>query len=84
MSLQPLVRLTGISKSYPGVKALKAVDLDILPGEIHCLVGENGAGKSTLMRVLAGATRQDSGAIEVRGKPSTDSIQPTASRWASA
>jgi len=65
---EPLVRLTGITKGYPGVQALKGVDFDVLPGEIHCLVGENGAGKSTLMRVLAGATAPDAGLIEVGGK----------------
>jgi ABC-type sugar transport system ATPase subunit len=75
MAPQPLVRLTGISKSYPGVKALKGVDLDIMPGEIHCLIGENGAGKSTLMRIMAGAARPDGGVIEVGGK-AYDKLDP--------
>ena len=39
-----LLRMTGIEKSYPGVQALKGVDFDLRPGEIHCLIGENGAG----------------------------------------
>lgn len=68
MSVQPLVQLSGISKSYPGVQALRDVDFAIYPGEIHCLVGENGAGKSTLMRVLAGATAPDEGTISVHGQ----------------
>jgi ABC-type sugar transport system ATPase subunit len=68
MSHPVLVRLDAISKSYPGVQALKAVSLTIRAGEIHCLVGENGAGKSTLMRILAGAARADSGTIEVNGQ----------------
>jgi ABC-type sugar transport system ATPase subunit len=43
----PVIRLTGIEKSYPGVKSLDSVDFDVAPGEIHALLGENGAGKST-------------------------------------
>lgn len=70
-SVSTIARLTGITKSYPGVKALKGVDFDIRAGEVHCLVGENGAGKSTLMRVLAGATQPDEGTIEIDGKPVT-------------
>jgi ABC-type sugar transport system ATPase subunit len=59
----------GISKSFGGVQALKGVDLELNPGEIHGLVGENGAGKSTLMKVLAGVHTPDSGALFVDGKP---------------
>lgn len=66
-SPHPLVRMTGITKTYPGVQALSNVDFDLLPGEIHCLVGENGAGKSTLVRILAGAEQPDSGTIEIQG-----------------
>lgn len=62
-----LVRLTGISKSYPGVKALDDVDFDLMPGEVHCLVGENGAGKSTLMKILSGAENPDEGQIIING-----------------
>ena len=64
---QPIARLVGVEKTYPGVRALKGVDFDVLPGEIHCLVGENGAGKSTLMRVLTGAVQPDAGRIEIDG-----------------
>lgn len=64
----PLAYMTGISKSYPGVKALDNVTFDVKPGEVHCLVGENGAGKSTLMRILSGAEKPDKGTIEILGK----------------
>lgn len=64
----PIARLTGIKKSYPGVKALKGVDFEIHGAEIHCLVGENGAGKSTLMRILTGAAQPDEGSILLDGE----------------
>ena len=51
---QPLVKLVDIKKEFPGVKALKGVSLEILPGEVHGLVGENGAGKSTLLYLMSG------------------------------
>ncbi len=50
----PLLRMTGISKAFPGVQALQSVSLDVYPGECLALVGENGAGKSTLMKILSG------------------------------
>jgi ribose transport system ATP-binding protein len=65
---EEFLRMTGISKSYPGVKALKDVSFDVSKGEIHALVGENGAGKSTLMKILAGAQRADTGLIEIGGQ----------------
>ncbi len=58
-----IVRMEGISKSFPGVQALENVDFSLLPGEIHGLVGENGAGKSTLIKVMTGVERQDRGTI---------------------
>ncbi|WP_442580469.1 sugar ABC transporter ATP-binding protein [Mesorhizobium sp. ASY16-5R] len=64
----PLLRMRGITKTFPGVKALQSVDFELMRGEIHCLIGENGAGKSTLMRVLAGAQRPDAGEIEIGGE----------------
>jgi inositol transport system ATP-binding protein len=61
--------MTGISKSFPGVKALEAVDFAIGRGEIHAFLGENGAGKSTLLKILSGAQPPDAGSIEFDGKP---------------
>ena len=52
--MSALLEMRGISKSFPGVKALKNVTLSVQPGEIHAICGENGAGKSTLMKVLSG------------------------------
>jgi ribose transport system ATP-binding protein len=66
---QPILTVRGVTKSFPGVRALKGVDLTIWPGEVHALVGENGAGKSTLMKILAGAQRPDGGEITLDGKP---------------
>jgi ribose transport system ATP-binding protein len=66
---QPILTVRGVTKSFPGVRALKGVDLTVWPGEVHALVGENGAGKSTLMKILAGAQRPDGGEITLDGKP---------------
>jgi len=63
-----VLALTGISKSFPGVKALDSVALDIARGEVVALVGENGAGKSTLIKILAGIHPPDSGAIKIEGE----------------
>ncbi|MCC6728888.1 MAG: sugar ABC transporter ATP-binding protein [Chthonomonadales bacterium] len=57
-----------ITKTYPGVRALEDVSLEVLPGEVHALMGENGAGKSTLMKILAGAQPRDSGEIRIDGR----------------
>lgn len=65
--MAPRFRLTGIRKSYGPTAALRGVDLELLPGEVHALVGENGAGKSTLMKVLSGAERPDAGTMELDG-----------------
>src|SRR5690606_16431329 len=66
---EPLLTMRGIVKHFPGAKALDGVDLEILPGEVHCLLGQNGAGKSTLIKVLAGAHHPDAGTITWRGEP---------------
>src|SRR5215468_3979813 len=65
---EPLLRMTSIGKRFPGVQALDNVDLEVLPGEIHALLGENGAGKSTLIKILSGAQQPDSGTIEFGGQ----------------
>jgi ribose transport system ATP-binding protein len=57
----PILEMRGISKTFPGVKALSNVNLTVYPGEVHALMGENGAGKSTLMKILSGAYRADAG-----------------------
>ena len=64
----PVIRLTGIEKSYPGVKSLDSVDFEVAPGEIHALLGENGAGKSTLTAVMGGAVKPNAGTIEYLGR----------------
>jgi ribose transport system ATP-binding protein len=58
-----------VTKWFPGVQALRRVDFDLRPGEVHVLFGENGAGKSTLINIVAGALRPDEGEIELRGRP---------------
>lgn len=65
----PVLRLEGIVKTFPGVRALDGVSFTVLPGEVHALMGENGAGKSTLMKVLGGIHQPDEGEIVVGGKP---------------
>jgi ribose transport system ATP-binding protein len=65
----PFVMARDITKSFGGAQALKGVSLDIVPGEVHGLVGANGAGKSTLIRILAGLVQPDSGTIEVDSRP---------------
>lgn len=66
-----LLRMQGIVKQFPGVRALDGVDLDVRRGEVHCLLGQNGAGKSTLIKVLSGAHQPDDGTIEWQGETVT-------------
>lgn len=68
MSPAPLLSITGISKAFPGVKALDAVSFDVRSGEIMALLGENGAGKSTIIKVLTGVYKRDSGSVTLDGK----------------
>ena len=67
-SVPPRIELRGISKRFAATQALEDVSLDLLPGEIHGLVGENGAGKSTLVKILAGVHQPDSGTIRLDGE----------------
>ena len=67
----PVLEMRGITKSFPGVQALRGVDLDLRAGEVLALLGENGAGKSTLIKVLAGAHRPDAGIIRWNGIETT-------------
>jgi ribose transport system ATP-binding protein len=64
-----LLTVSGVIKEFPGVRALDGVDLEVAPGEVHCLLGQNGAGKSTLIKVLSGAHRADAGEIRWQGEP---------------
>jgi rhamnose transport system ATP-binding protein len=66
--MQPLLQLRGISKTFPGVQALDNVSLDVIPGEVHALLGENGAGKSTLIKIMTGMYRPDAGQIYCDGQ----------------
>ena len=65
----PRAELRGISKRFAATQALDAVSLDLLPGEVHALVGENGAGKSTLVKIMAGVHQPDTGSILLDGEP---------------
>ena len=69
MASTQLLSLSGVSKEFPGVKALNNVHFDLNDGEVHAIVGENGAGKSTLMKILSGIYKKDSGEIIYKGKP---------------
>ncbi len=71
MQKEPILRLENIVKTFPGVKALDGVHLEVYPGEVHALCGENGAGKSTLMKIIAGAQGYTSGNINVNGEDVT-------------
>ncbi len=65
--MEPILRLTGVTKSFPGVRALDGVDLEVRRAEVHALLGENGAGKSTLIKVIAGVYRPDAGGVVFEG-----------------
>ena len=67
----PAIRMVGIQKTFGDCVALRGASLEVMPGEIHALVGENGAGKSTLMKVLGGLIKPDAGQVEVQGRQVT-------------
>jgi rhamnose transport system ATP-binding protein len=68
MAPEPFIRMSGMSKSFVGVKVLKDVSFDVRPGEVHALLGENGAGKSTLIKMMSGLYTPDAGTITVQGR----------------
>ena len=68
-TVPPIVTLRNVSKAFNGVRALDNCQFELLPGEVHALMGENGAGKSTLMKVLAGVYQKDAGEILFDGRP---------------
>ena len=64
---EPSLRLSGISKRYPGVQALRDVSLECVAGEVHAVLGENGSGKSTLLKIASGALTPDDGTVDILG-----------------
>ncbi|MEO5757661.1 MAG: sugar ABC transporter ATP-binding protein [Mesorhizobium sp.] len=64
----PALEMSGIGKRFPGVMALENVDLTLVPGKVHALMGENGAGKSTLIKIMAGVYAKDAGTIRMQGR----------------
>ncbi len=66
---QPILDVRGVTRAFPGVKALDGVDFSLRSGEVHALLGENGAGKSTLVKILSGAVRKDGGEVLLDGQP---------------
>ncbi|MDI9439043.1 MAG: sugar ABC transporter ATP-binding protein [Limnochordia bacterium] len=69
MQSEIILKMEGICKSFPGVRALHNVDFTLRKGEIHALMGENGAGKSTLIKILTGVYQRDAGKIDLEGRP---------------
>lgn len=67
-SVAPILEVRGITKHFDGVQALRGIDLEVRPGEIHALLGENGAGKSTLIKIITGLYQQDQGEVLVAGE----------------
>jgi rhamnose transport system ATP-binding protein len=72
MKAEPLLKLTQVSKSFGGTRALRDVDFELAAGEVHGLMGENGAGKSTLIKIITGALQPNSGEMRVEGKLITE------------
>ncbi|GHU81804.1 putative ribose/galactose/methyl galactoside import ATP-binding protein 1 [Spirochaetia bacterium] len=69
--MEYLLEMQGIEKNFPGVKALQNVNINVMPGEVHAIVGENGAGKTTLMKILNGVYQPDGGTIKINGEEVT-------------
>lgn len=68
MEHEVILRMSNISKAFPGVRALDNINFELRKGEVHCLLGENGAGKSTLIKIMSGAHQKDSGTIFLHGE----------------
>ena len=68
MAAPPVLEVSGLVKTYPGVRALGGVDFDVRAGEVHCIVGPNGAGKSTLIKCIAGSIAPTAGEIRIDGE----------------
>jgi ABC-type uncharacterized transport system ATPase subunit len=68
-TLTARIEMLGVSKAFPGVRALDHVDFRVQSGEVHALLGENGAGKSTLIKIMTGALSRDEGEIRIDGRP---------------
>ncbi len=66
---QPILSMSGVTKSFAGVRALVKGELDLYAGEVTALIGENGAGKSTLVKILTGVLHADEGVIRLNGAP---------------
>src|SRR5512138_1009320 len=66
---EAVLEMRGVTKRFPGVVALNAVDFDVCPAEVVALIGENGAGKSTLMKILGGVYRPNAGELRIDGQP---------------
>ncbi len=79
-SIKPLLELSGISKNFPGVRALSQVSLELYPGQVTALVGENGAGKSTIVKILTGIYQPDDGRIDINQKQTRLSSPQVASQ----
>ena len=76
---EAVLELAGVTKTFPGVKALSDVSLRLFPGKVTALVGENGAGKSTVVKILTGIYQPDGGTIRVDGQPTNFPVPQAAS-----